>query len=174
MNAMVTFEALGRPDLSLPYALTAAHLAPSRAEVINEVSSVLISLGRVAEGAELQAKCREVDRSATFEIDADHLSEVMLAVGIDEDWLAEELVIARAVFNDAKVRIREFSYTGEEDPDGGPSLSFEFGFVGTLDDEFRIEDEIAVRLAATASWNPSRLAVRAKYMETMDDAVVTC
>ncbi|WGT64435.1 hypothetical protein [Variovorax paradoxus] len=172
MNALVTFAALGRPDLSVPYALAAAERAPARAAVINEASSVLIALGRVTEAAELQTNCAAIDNMADFEIDAAYLADVMSTVGVSEDWVAEELRIARQVLIDARTRVRRFSYKSENDPDGGACLAFEFGFLGTLDDEFRLDDELASRLVTTDRWNPARLSVHMQYMEAEEDAVV--
>lgn len=164
LNALVTFDVLGRPDVSVPYAAELARIAPSDAHAINEASGIFVSVGRVEEAAAIQAACLEANSELKFEIDAQDLASRLERAGISEDWLSEELQIARTVLVDAHFRPRQFEYQDDDDPDGGPFLSFCLRFYGSLQDEFRLDDELALKLSASERWNPSRLSVQLHYL----------
>jgi len=79
------------------------------------------------------------------------------------------------LFFETRTRLRLFSFSGEDDPDGAACLAFSLGFFGTLEDEFRLEDKLVERLAATERWSPARLSVHVQYLELEEeDAVLTC
>jgi len=163
-NATVTFGFINRPDLGENFARTAVRMVPSDHPTVDLISGLLIGLGKVSDAAALQSSYLDKYGDHIFAVDAIGIATCVADANVDEEWIASEISIAREVLSGARLRTRQVGVFAGFEPDGAPSIVFDLKFRGSIETEFKLEGELASKLAATESWNPNRLSVNISYL----------
>lgn len=168
-NAITTFEFLNRSDLARPHAIAAITKAPSDREVARQAITSLLSGGYVRDAARWGNPFEENDFKTSLEFNPVELVEALDELGVTEEHVRSLLSVAQNILRSQKRRSREFGIYPDRDPDGGMAVAYEIGFVGTLEDEFALEEELSEGLGNLEGWNPAKMTVHFKYL-SVDDA----
>lgn len=163
-NAVTTFEFLNRSDLARPHALAAGMAARSDGEVVRQAITSLLSGGYVSDATKLAGACNEAESKTSLTFNPIELVDALDELGVDEEQVRCMLSIARDVLTDQKRRARELGIYTDRDPDGGMVVAYELGFVGTLEDEFALEEKLSEGLGNLEGWNPAEMTVHVKYL----------
>lgn len=159
-NSALTLKAVHLLDEGCPLMAKALQRAPKDADVVTEYVDYFMAAGRFLEAAEVMKKALDEGLiESEFETDVLGLAADMVDWGIDPERLRQEMSCAFHVLAKHKRRTKAIRYDRQEEPDGGGSMLILLGFDGSLEDEMRLEAELAVELAEGEDWNPVLLGV---------------
>jgi hypothetical protein len=165
INAALTYKFLNRVDLASDISVATLKLAPLDVEVVNRTLSYLIWSGQFDRAVPIyrDALANKV-KLAEEVVDPEFYLQAMQRVGVSQQRLVFELAAACDVLTQNGKRVRFLTTAVEVDPESGDeSLLFGLGFWGSLDDEMRLESQLAHVFADAPGWNPSALSVELQY-----------
>ena len=167
INAALTYKFLNRIDLASDISLATLRQAPLDKEVVNRTLSYLIWSGQLERAVPIyrDALASKVDLADEL-FDPEFYLHAMQRIGIPPPRLVAELAAAYDVLTRSHKRGRFLSTDLEVDPESGEeSVLFGIGFLGSLDDEMRLESQLAQIFADEPGWNPSALSVELQYKQ---------
>lgn len=175
-NASVSLEKLNLMEEALVYLERAYEMAPKNTEVVARYLHGLNSVGRLKEAAKIVEECLEQEmqlpRGIPNLIDITRFCEEF---DISLERIQFELSAALGVLTNNKKRARYLQHRVFTDHDGESSFIMKVGFVGDLQDELRLEAELAPILAEEPGWDPCLLSTEFHYaskkIENADETV---
>ncbi len=163
-NAVTTFEFLNRSDLARPHAIAAGMNAPFDVEIIQQAITSLLSGGYVRDAARLSNAFEGNQPKVAPIFNPIELLRVLDEIGINEDYVQYLLSIAHNILTNKKKRAKELGIYIDNDPDGSIAVAYEIGFIGNLEDEFALEEELIEGLDNFEAWDPTKMTVHFKYL----------
>lgn len=165
VNAALTYKFLNRFDLASDISVATLRAAALDKEVVNRTLSYLTWSGQLERAAivyrdALASKVHLADDGINPEL----YLQAMQRVGVSQQRLIFELAAACDVLTRSNKRARFLTTDIEVDPESGEeSVLFGLGFWGSLDDEMRLEAQLAQVFADEPGWNPSALSVELQF-----------
>lgn len=165
-NASVTLQKVNLMDASADLAIRAYQTTPLDREVVRWAILAANGAGRFAESLHLlsDAKSNKVEGVAVPKID--HIVDAMRALGVKPEQLHKEISVAFEVLTASRKRARDLQHGVFSDHDGTKSLYMTLGFLGTIEDELRLNAQLAERLVDMPDWNPDVLSTELRYIPT--------
>jgi len=170
-NAALTYKQLNRLDKSAEVSLATLKMAPMDTEVVNHTLSYLIWSGQLENALTLYQRALDNNIGLSAEtVNPGPYLETMASLGIPQHRLIFEINAAYDVLARNNKRVRRLTAGIDIDPeDGTRSIHFGLGFNGSLNDEMRMESQLAQLFAAEPGWNPSALSVELVYISENAD-----
>ena len=161
INAAMTVKNVNLMETACAFLEQARARAPQNPLVVQTSIGYLMNAGRITEAARVMQQARQdnVPLPEDKVLDAVAFGHLLDELGIDPERLHHELQCGYQVLQRNRKRPRAIAYTQHEEPDGGRSLVISFEIQGDLDEEMRLESELALALAERDGWNPGLLGV---------------
>lgn len=163
-NGVISFTLINRFDLARPYALQLASRTHER-DHYEIAAMALLGSGDVADAATLEQRLAG-DRPATVT----YAYDVLHQLGVEPGHLAKLMHTASSVLFECKRRAREVQTLCERDPDGSLSVSFDWGFYGSLEEEFEMDSLMCARLDEVPDWDPTKVTVHFTHLDRPHNA----
>lgn len=165
VNAALTYKFLNRFDLAAVLSLETLRLAPLNEEVVNRTLSYLTWSGQLDKAVPVYQSAVENKVHLSDEVSDPALYlQAMQRIGVAQERLVSELAAAYDVLTHNRKRARFLTNALEVDPESGDeSILFGLGFWGTLQDEMRLESQLAQVFSDQPDWNPAALSVELQY-----------
>lgn len=165
INAALNYKNLNQLLLASTISQETYKLAPLDGEVVNRALSYLTWSGQLEEAVPVHAHAAKNGLLKSEDnIDPALYLACMNRIGVPQARLQFELAAAYDVLTRNQKRVRFLVSAIEVDPESGAeSLLFGLGFWGGLEDEMRMESQLAQIFADEPGWNPSALSVELQY-----------
>lgn len=170
-NLAISFKHICRPDVAARYSAGAHRVAPLDADVLLCYLDDLFMLGEFSKAVGIVAEAERV-RGSTEDVESlRRMASSIVRVasdlelsGVQEKRVQAELSMALQVMAETRNRYDGIHFVCQKDPeDGGCSMQVSIEFFGTLEDELRLGDFLAPRLADMVHWDPSSLNTSFAY-----------
>jgi hypothetical protein len=169
VNAAITMRYLNRPDLGVSYALRAMDLAQLDQEAHNVGVSLLASDGQLTEAVLRTNEFeRRLGKMGALKFQTAPFLETLQKIELPESRVQKETRAAMQVLTSERIRHSAVTYERAPEPDGGLMLSVIVSFVGSIEDELRLEAQLAQVLCLDPEWDPCRLSVEFQHDVTED------
>jgi len=161
LNAALTAKNVNLMEAACEFIERARAQVPYNPLVVEAAIVYLMNAGRITEAAQVmrQAIQDKVSLPEGELLDAVAFYDLLNELGIDPERVHYELQCGYQVLRRNRKRPRTIGYAQHDEPDGGRSVVISFEIQGDLDEEMRLESEMAVALAARDGWNPSLFGV---------------
>lgn len=164
VNASLTYRLVNQIDMAAQLGVEALEANPMDEEVRERALTYLTWSGRWGHALTLRKRAQEHHWPLEpAHIDYSVFLQALQHRGVPQARLESELAAAYEVLRTNRRRVQSMGFELVVSEDGQESVLIELSFIGDMDDELRMESQLAQVFVDQPGWNPGALSVELRY-----------